>query len=65
MINPKRRWARFSAWFRRKFFTNCPRCGHAFGGHEAHTLQVSFQDAGAPKHYRYVCGACAKEGRAA
>jgi hypothetical protein len=40
----------------RKFWAPCPRCGHKFGGHEAHQHHTIIHG----RHYRYVCGTCAK-----
>lgn len=55
----KRRWARFIAWSKRKFWTNCPRCGDRFGGHEPYAMGVTFTENGRTTPYRFVCRKCA------
>jgi hypothetical protein len=61
----KRRWARFVAAVRRKFFTTCPRCGGGFGGHEPHGVNVAFRgtERGHPTVYRIACQACTDEAK--
>lgn len=57
-------WTKFfhRAWamIRRKFWTNCPRCSHPFGGHEAFAQHVVFPAGKHLAHFRYVCQGCAK-----
>lgn len=55
MKQKKRRWAKFVASVKRKFWTECPKCHKPFGGHEPHGLDVVIDK----KHYRIACGRCA------
>lgn len=48
---------RFLATLFGMFWTQCPRCGKEFGGHQDYETDVRMHE----KDYRIVCPACAKE----